>query len=351
MKLQFDALEISGDNYLSWLLDAELHLSSMGLGDTIKEQNQKSEQDKAKAMIFLRHHIHDGLKTEYLTVKDPLELWTNLKERYDHQKDVTLPAATYEWLNLRLQDFKCVNEYNSALYNITSRLLLCGQKVSENDMLEKTYQTMPPANMILMQTYRNRGFTKYSQLLTALLVAEKNSELLLKNHEIRPTGSAPHPEINNVSSNTPRDMNQASHNSYGYNKSRGNRRGGQNNWRGGRGRGRNGRGRGRGYFGQTRGHEMKRYSGNNQNHYRGQNNSGKDYKYEPGSSTCYRCGDRGHFAKVCHSSQQRVDRYKASLKGKNIVETNVVETDDEYDDRTEFLIAERAQELEQALND
>ena len=107
-------------------------------------------------------------------------MWTNLKEMYDHQKDMTLPAATFEWLNLRLQDFKCVNEYNSALYNITSRLLLCGQKVSENDMLEKTYQTMPPTNMILMQTYRNRGFTKYSQLLIALLVAEKNNELLLK---------------------------------------------------------------------------------------------------------------------------------------------------------------------------
>ena len=74
MKLQYDALEISGDNYLSWLLDAELHLNSMGLGDTIKDKNAKSGQDKAKAMIFLRHHIHDGLKTEYLTIKDPLEL-------------------------------------------------------------------------------------------------------------------------------------------------------------------------------------------------------------------------------------------------------------------------------------
>ena len=120
-KLHFDALDISGANYLSWLLDAELHLSSMGLGDTIKEENEEDEQQKAKAMIFLRHHIHDGLRSEYLTIKDPHLLWKHLKERYDHQKAVTLPAAKYEWLNLRLEDFKSVHEYSSALYNITSR--------------------------------------------------------------------------------------------------------------------------------------------------------------------------------------------------------------------------------------
>jgi len=42
-------------------------------------------------------------------VKDPLELWSNLKERYDHQKSVILRKAHYEWLHLRLQDFKSVS--------------------------------------------------------------------------------------------------------------------------------------------------------------------------------------------------------------------------------------------------
>ena len=90
-KLEFNALDISGNNYLTWILDAEIHLNAMGLGDTIKGGNIKSEQDKAKAMIFLRHHLHEGLKTEYLTVKDPSILWKELKERYDHQKTVILP--------------------------------------------------------------------------------------------------------------------------------------------------------------------------------------------------------------------------------------------------------------------
>jgi hypothetical protein len=73
-KLEFVALDISGKNYLSWTLDAEIHLTANNLGDTIKDENKTSPQEKTKVMIFLRHHLHEDLKTEYLTVKDPLEL-------------------------------------------------------------------------------------------------------------------------------------------------------------------------------------------------------------------------------------------------------------------------------------
>ena len=36
-KLEFAALDIMGKNYMSWILDVELHLQSMGLIDTIKK--------------------------------------------------------------------------------------------------------------------------------------------------------------------------------------------------------------------------------------------------------------------------------------------------------------------------
>jgi hypothetical protein len=85
-KLEFVALDISGKNYLSWTLDVEIHLTANNLRDTIKYENKVSPQEKTKAMIFLRHHLHEDIKTEYLTVKDLLELWKSLKERYDHQK-------------------------------------------------------------------------------------------------------------------------------------------------------------------------------------------------------------------------------------------------------------------------
>ena len=58
-KLEFVALEISGKNYLSWVLDAEIHLEANGLGETIVERSNATSQEKAKALIFLRHHLDE----------------------------------------------------------------------------------------------------------------------------------------------------------------------------------------------------------------------------------------------------------------------------------------------------
>ena len=88
--LEFMALHINSSNYLSWVLDVEMHLNAMNLRNTIKEGNATINQEKAKIMIFLHHHIHDDLKSEYLTVKDPHTLLNKLKERYDHLKLVHL---------------------------------------------------------------------------------------------------------------------------------------------------------------------------------------------------------------------------------------------------------------------
>ncbi|XP_015086989.1 uncharacterized protein LOC107030107 [Solanum pennellii] len=104
--LEFVALDNSGKNYLSWVLDAEIHLTAKGLGDSIIEGNTISSQDKANVMIFLRHHLDECLKVEYLTLKDPLELWIGLKGRYEHLKATILPRARYEWMHLWFQDYK-----------------------------------------------------------------------------------------------------------------------------------------------------------------------------------------------------------------------------------------------------
>ncbi|XP_074337488.1 uncharacterized protein LOC141674682 [Apium graveolens] len=198
-KLEFVALDVSGNKYLSWVLDAELHLSANGLKHTIDPEKIPTVEQNAKANIFLRHHIHEDLKSEYLTFKNPLTLWNNLKDRFDHQKLVHLSSARYDWINLRLQDFKSVSEYNYALFKISSNLILCGENITDAEMIEKTLSTFHPNTMILAQQYRERNFQKYGELISLLLVAEKNNELLLKNHQICPTGSTQLPEVHNTS--------------------------------------------------------------------------------------------------------------------------------------------------------
>ncbi|GAV67304.1 hypothetical protein CFOL_v3_10810, partial [Cephalotus follicularis] len=90
---KFIALDISGKNYLSWILDMKLHLNAKKFRHTIDENNAASNDECVTALIFLRYHIDDSLKYEYLTVENPLELWQNLNDRFEHLKAVVLPKA------------------------------------------------------------------------------------------------------------------------------------------------------------------------------------------------------------------------------------------------------------------
>ncbi|CAN6703929.1 unnamed protein product [Malus baccata var. baccata] len=114
-KLDYAALDITRKNYLTW----------------------------ANAMIFIRRHHDEALKSEYLTVEDSLTLWNALRSRYNHQTTVILPRARYEWTHLRIQDFKSVSEYNSALFRITSQLKLY------RDTIMKTFTTNKANNLEL----------------------------------------------------------------------------------------------------------------------------------------------------------------------------------------------------------
>ncbi|XP_017970428.1 PREDICTED: uncharacterized protein LOC108660679 [Theobroma cacao] len=242
-KLEFVALDMTGKNYLSWILDAEIHLDAMGLGDTIKEENKASNQDKAKAMIFLRHHLHEGLKIEYLTIKDPVDLWKSLKERYDHQKIVT-----------------------------------------DADLLEKTFSTFHASNVLPQQQYHENGFKKYSELISCLLMAEENDELLMKNLESRSTGYAPFPEVNATSF---RNFD----------------------------RGRNhGRGKG-GHNYRSRGGYTNYYSDNKNTHQKWMNSEEIHEKDKGGQSkrntenVCYRCGMKDHWSRTCRTPKHLVQLY------------------------------------------
>ncbi|XP_059639698.1 uncharacterized protein LOC132282086 [Cornus florida] len=194
-KLEFIVVDISGKNYLSWILDAQIHLDAMGLEDTVKEENDVSLQDKAKVMIFLRHHISEELKTEYLTERDPLCLWNNLKEKYDHKKTVILPKAPANWQQLRLLDFKIVAEYNSALFKISFTLKLCGDTITDELLLEKTFTTFYASNVHLQQQYRERRFKKYSELISCLLVAEQNNSPVQLDRHRSLKHMLPHPVV------------------------------------------------------------------------------------------------------------------------------------------------------------
>jgi len=139
-KLDIAAFDVSGNNCITWALDAKMYLKVNGLLKTLDLCETTLEEEKPKAMMCLRHQLHDSFKDEYITRENPADLLVSLNDRFDHQKYVILPKAKHEWLNLRFQDYLSVSEYNSALFEITSRMILCGENVFDYDMIEKTFQ-------------------------------------------------------------------------------------------------------------------------------------------------------------------------------------------------------------------
>ncbi|KAL6614983.1 hypothetical protein ACP70R_037253 [Stipagrostis hirtigluma subsp. patula] len=137
----------SGSNYLAWSLDAEILLASKDLFRTIKPKDDKDKStpaEQAMALHILRHHLSATLKNEYMTERNPKVLWDSLHERFEKIETVLLPRVKREWANLRFQDFKTVEDYNTALYGITTRMKLCGLKLEDKDLIEKTLSTFHP---------------------------------------------------------------------------------------------------------------------------------------------------------------------------------------------------------------
>ena len=317
--LDFSALNVSGDNYLQWTLDTKIILKSKGLSDCITENNSANEKDRYGAILIIRHHLIESLKNQYLTIENPLDLWNALKQRYDHQKTILLPKARHEWKNLRIQDFKSVDQYNSAMFKIVSKLKLCGEDITEEDMLEKTFSTFHTSNVLLQQQYRAKEFKTYASLISCLLLAEQNNELLMMNSEMRPPGSTPLPEAH-AATEADKEANHVHHG-----KPHGRGHGG---WRG-RGRGQfNSHGRGRS---NQSGREQNQGRSFGRGHGRGRGSSFKpQHSNNSTKSVCHRCGMSNHWAKTCRTPKHLVELYTESMKGKN-PEAHMVIHDDEND--------------------
>ncbi|XP_048613174.1 uncharacterized protein LOC125587081 [Brassica napus] len=161
-------------------MNTSVVLKSRGLGRSIIQGNYATESKKFRAITIMRHHLTEDLRNQYLNIENPRDLWAELKSRYTM---VLLPKVRHEWMSLRFQDFESVDEYHFALSKIVYKLRLCGEVVTEEDLLEKIFLTADPRDLLLQHIYREKGFTTYNDLLSCL--TEQSNQLLKRNSEMR----------------------------------------------------------------------------------------------------------------------------------------------------------------------
>ncbi|XP_012834326.1 PREDICTED: uncharacterized protein LOC105955170 [Erythranthe guttata] len=267
-------------------MDVKIHLTSKKLRMAIVKENLLNEAQKAEAMILIRRHLDEVLRLDYSSIEDPQILWDALASRFDHQKTILLPEARNKWIHLRFMDFKTVNEYNSE--------------------------------------YRAKNYTQFSELVTVLLLAEKNLDLLLKNNQARPVGTRPLPQANLVNQN-PQPLPEANLVN-------------RNNRGGGRGRGFYRRVRGRGnrgghvpYNRPPNGPPQYGQRGNmprgcnNARPRGGQQNRAPNQNQNQNRDTCHMCGGTGHWSRTCRARNVMVGGVNNNAPPEtNLVEINVL---------------------------
>ena len=83
-------------------------------------------------------------------------------------------------------DFPDLSSFNSALHHIVAQLRLCGETLTEAELITKTLSTFPLASAVLAQQYRNMKFCIHAKLMSFLLLAEKEHQVLVKDAKARP---------------------------------------------------------------------------------------------------------------------------------------------------------------------
>ena len=89
-------------------------------------------------------------------------------------------------MSLHVLDFPNLSSFNSELHRIVAQLHLCGEILTENELISKTLSTFPLASIVLTQQYQNMKFHTHVKLMSFLLLAEKEHQILVKQAEARP---------------------------------------------------------------------------------------------------------------------------------------------------------------------
>ena len=75
-----------------------------------------------------------------------------------HDKIIFLPQARQDSMTLCVLDFHDLSSFNFALHRIVAQLRLCGETLTEVELITKTLSIFSLAFVVLAQQYQNMRF-------------------------------------------------------------------------------------------------------------------------------------------------------------------------------------------------
>ncbi|XP_026450610.1 uncharacterized protein LOC113350694 [Papaver somniferum] len=247
----------------------------------------------------------------------PKELWDALASRFGSIEDCLLPQLNEQWNDIQFLDYVKVGDFQRDMLKLQAYLNLCGIKLTDKDMIQKTLSTFLLPYVILANQFRievhNKRITTFSKLINLFRMAERHNEVLANNNARSPEKKKI-PEANyskDNKGNPPKEKRVKNVDSYSHAPySRG-----DNNPRG---RGQKGhRGRGHGHGGHERGCHSSTWSRDVTSGPSGRGNTVEkthknpmSKKAENDNAPCYRCGISGHWYQQCKASAKVAASYK-----------------------------------------
>ncbi|KAL6592452.1 hypothetical protein ACP70R_049505 [Stipagrostis hirtigluma subsp. patula] len=237
----------------------------------MSDLDKTTPAEQAMALHIIRHHLSTTLKNEYMTERNPKVLWNLLHERFEKIEIVLLPRVKREWANLRFQEFKTVEDYNTALYGITTRMKLCGLKLEDKDLIEKTLSTFHPKLTYISRQYKKDNYKKYVDLSNAMQQDQGEDETIMQNQLSRPTGTVATPEENATSLKNKKDI------------------------------------KGKGSQKDSNGMAPKANNFKKKKEWKSKKKTPQGPKYGEQDQECYKCGMRGHWSRICKTPKHIVE--------------------------------------------
>ena len=96
--------------------------------------------------------MSDEIFMTLVDLQTPREIWYRLKNTYNPTNLMNKMALKREFANIKMQNNENFNQFMNNLNEIVKKMIECGEKLSENEIIMKILESLPAKYDTIIQT-------------------------------------------------------------------------------------------------------------------------------------------------------------------------------------------------------